>query len=99
MDTPNEVARLRRIIENQAAALNYWRRVYDQDANRYRTALMRVRQGYANILEFRKLANSDRYGALTRDEIKAVLAEVDTALNPFDCVLFEPPVNDKEALS
>lgn len=51
-------------------------------------ALRRVRLGYQNILEFRKLGGelaqrdgfAGRYGALTREEIEGVIAEVDAAI-------------------
>jgi len=52
-------------------------------------ALLRVRQGYYNILEMRKLTSEKwgqadgyggRYGALTREEIEGVIAEIDGAL-------------------
>jgi phenylpyruvate tautomerase PptA (4-oxalocrotonate tautomerase family) len=52
-------------------------------------ALLRNRQGYVNILEMRKLSSEQRgqrdgyggrYGALTREEIEAVIAEIDEAL-------------------
>ncbi len=53
-------------------------------------ALRRNRQGYMNILEFRKLDSEKwgqrdgyggRYGALTREEIETVVAEIDAALS------------------
>lgn len=51
-------------------------------------ALGRVRQGYQNILEFRKLGGewgqrdgfAVRYGALTREEVECVIAEIDAVL-------------------
>ena len=52
-------------------------------------ALQRNRQGYKNILELRKLDSAKwgqadgyggRYGALTREEIEGVIAEIDAAL-------------------
>lgn len=42
-------------------------------------ALRSNREGYLNILEVRKLA-SGRYGALTREEVEQVIAEIDGAL-------------------
>lgn len=57
---------------------------------RLESALIRNRQGYLNILEMRKLSSEQwgerngyggRYGALTREEIEAVIAEIDEALN------------------
>ncbi len=54
-----------------------------------RAALSRVRQGYLNILEMRKLSGDQwgqrdgyggRYGALTREEIEGVMADIDAAL-------------------
>lgn len=39
----------------------------------------RIRQGFVNILEFRKIAGSDRYGALTREEIEEQIALLDAA--------------------
>jgi hypothetical protein len=44
-------------------------------------ALRRVRQGYRNILEVRKLSGVERYGALTHEEIDGVIGEIDAALN------------------
>jgi hypothetical protein len=52
-------------------------------------ALRRNREGYVNILEFRKLAGEQwgqrngfggRYGALTREEIETEIAEIDKVL-------------------
>jgi hypothetical protein len=57
--------------------------------DRLKAALLRNRQGYVNILEMRKLSSEQwgqrdgyggRYGALTREEIEAVIAEIDEAL-------------------
>jgi hypothetical protein len=57
--------------------------------SKLRAALLRNRQGCLNILEFRKLDSErwgqregygGRYGALTREEIEAVIAEIDAAL-------------------
>lgn len=54
--------------------------------DRLMAALTRTRQGYLNILEMRKLSGVQfgdlcaRYGALTREEIEAVIAEIDEAL-------------------
>ncbi len=57
--------------------------------DRMYAALVRNRRGYQNLLEFRKLDSEKwgqrdgyggRYGALTRDEIDAVISEIDTAL-------------------
>lgn len=45
-----------------------------------REALIRRRQGMQNILEFRKIAGSERYGSLTRDEIEACIEEINMAL-------------------
>ncbi len=54
-----------------------------------REALLRNRQGYLNILEMRKLSSEKwgerdgyggRYGALTREEIEGVIADIDAAL-------------------
>lgn len=42
-------------------------------------ALNRVRLGYTNIIELRKLPNG-RYGNLTSDEIWEVITEIDAAL-------------------
>lgn len=50
-----------------------------REVERLRSALERCRQGQRNILEFRKL-ESGRYGALTREEIETVIAEIDVAL-------------------
>jgi hypothetical protein len=50
------------------------------ERQRMQEALKRVRQGYQNILAFRHIAGSDRYGALTREEVEGVIAEVDIAL-------------------
>lgn len=56
-------------------------------------ALRRNRQGYANILEFRQLTANvwgtrngygGRYGALTREEIEAVIAEIDPIVAAYD---------------
>jgi hypothetical protein len=33
-----------------------------------------------NLIEFRRIAGSDRYGALTREEIEQSIAEIDRAL-------------------
>lgn len=94
MTAENEMHRLNAVIENQAKALGHWRQKSDQDAGeiaRYRAALERLRQGYRNILEFRKLSSAQwgdrdgyggRYGALTREEIEGVIAEIETALVP-----------------
>ncbi|MEN6602121.1 MAG: hypothetical protein ABFD86_06865, partial [Bryobacteraceae bacterium] len=41
-----------------------------------RATLKRNRQGMQNILEFRKIAANDRYGALTREEVEGVIAEI-----------------------
>jgi hypothetical protein len=49
-----------------------------------RKALIRVRQGYANILEFRKLCGFERYGAFTREEIKQCISDVDATLATSD---------------
>lgn len=56
-----------------------------QYAERLEAALLRNRKGYLNILEMRKLSLTPlfaegRYGALTREEIEAVVAEIDKAL-------------------
>ena len=57
--------------------------------SKLRTQLLRNRQGYVNILEMRKLDSEKwgqrdgyggRYGALTREEIEAVIADIDAAL-------------------
>lgn len=45
-----------------------------------REALKRRKQGMQNILEFRKIAGSERYGLLTRDEIEACIEEINMAL-------------------
>lgn len=42
-------------------------------------AIGRVRQGFYNILELRRMP-SGRYGNLTEDEIRLVIAELDEAL-------------------
>jgi hypothetical protein len=57
--------------------------------DRLKAALLRNRQGYVNILEMRKLSSEQwgqrdgyggRYGALTREEIETVIAQIDEAL-------------------
>lgn len=101
----NEVYRQNAVIDNQAKALGHWHRKSDQDAGeiaRYRAALERVRQGYVNILEMRKLTADvwgtrngygGRYGALTREEVEGVIREIETALRPD-----HTPAADTEAL-
>jgi hypothetical protein len=42
--------------------------------------LQRQRLGLLNLIEFRKIAGSDRYGALTREEIEQSIAEIDAVL-------------------
>jgi hypothetical protein len=49
-----------------------------------RIALERTRRGFVNILDFRKIAGSDRYGNLTRVEIEEVISEIDAALTGSD---------------
>ena len=49
------------------------------DNARMKESLLRVRQGYCNIKELRKISG-DRYGALTREEIEGVIQEIDKAL-------------------
>lgn len=46
---------------------------------RLREVLERNRQGYRNLLEFRRLSGG-RYGALTREELEQTITEIDTAL-------------------
>jgi len=49
--------------------------------SKMRTQLLRNRQGCVNILEMRKLNGcGERYGALTRQEIEAVIVDIDAAL-------------------
>lgn len=48
------------------------------------TELRRHRQGLMNLMEMRKIAGTDRYGALTREEIETSIAEIDEALKPGD---------------
>jgi chromosome segregation ATPase len=48
---------------------------------RLRGALARQRQGLSNLLEFRRIRGSDRYGALIREEIEQSMAEIDAALS------------------
>lgn len=45
------------------------------------TALFRNRQGCFHLLEMRKLSNGQTCGNLTREEIEAVIAEIDEVLN------------------
>lgn len=52
----------------------------EAEARGLREALERIRQGYSNLLEFRKIAGIDRYGALTREEIEQERALIDAAL-------------------
>lgn len=47
---------------------------------RLRKELERQRQGLQTILELRKIAGTDRYGALTRDEIEEVIMGIDAVL-------------------
>lgn len=62
-------------------ALHQYATERDATMARLRKALERNRQGYQNILEFRKIGGgSDRYGALSRGEIKTVIAEIHAAL-------------------
>ncbi len=46
----------------------------------FRKELERQRQGLQTILELRKIAGTDRYGALTRDEIEDVIMGIDATL-------------------
>lgn len=64
--------------------------------------LLRCRQGLRNILEFRKLTSDvwgtrdgygGRYGALTREELESVIAEIDAARKEAD-LLEQPEVQD-----
>lgn len=43
--------------------------------------LRRNHRGYLNILEFRRIKGSDRYGALTREELDQVISEIESALS------------------
>lgn len=52
----------------------------DAEIARLREQLERERQGYRTIIDFRKMANSDRYGCLTREELDERIAEIDAAL-------------------
>lgn len=54
----------------------------EQSHARLEKALGRCRQGYQNILEFRRLPHPHlgRYGALTREELEQSIAEIDAAL-------------------
>lgn len=56
--------------------------IAEKDATiaRLRKALERNRQGYKNVLVFRKIFDGDRYGALTREEIEEVITGIDAAL-------------------
>ncbi len=51
-----------------------------QENLRLRGFVKRTRQGYSNILEFRRIRGSDRYGGLTHAEIEQTMAECDAAL-------------------
>jgi predicted RNase H-like nuclease (RuvC/YqgF family) len=63
-----------RNLEDKIAAMTA-----ERDA--LRAQLERNRQGYLNILEFRKIAGSGaRYGALSRDELEEVIRQIDAAL-------------------
>jgi hypothetical protein len=57
-------------------------KVLREECLQYRAALMRHRQGMFNILELRKIAGTERYGALTREEIEGVISDIDALLIP-----------------
>ena len=57
--TTDEVLRLRRVIENQAAALAHWRRGADLDAGRLQRqhdALLRIAHGHDGLETARAIA-------------------------------------------
>lgn len=73
-------ANIVRAMQEQAAAMLLLVNAAIRERDEARAQLRRIRKGYLNIIEFRRLAFHDRYGALTREEIEAVIAEIDATL-------------------
>jgi len=89
LEAENDVMGLRIVEERERSYFNRCHQLEAENAV-MRTALGRNRQGYLNILEMRKLSSEQwgsrdgyggRYGALTREEIEAVIADIEAALS------------------
>lgn len=86
------LAEVQQARENENVAFNEQQQALREvfkERDTYARLLKELRQGYQNILEFRKL-NSEkwgmrdgyggRYGALTREELEGVIVKIDAAL-------------------
>lgn len=56
------------------------RKELEAENARLRAALERNLQGFRNLLEVRRILGSDRYGALTREEVEQEIGLIEAAL-------------------